>query len=150
MLGCYVAGTLRDALEKCDNYMMPEHRVRFYTAEICLALAHMHGLGLMYRDLKPENILLSSQGHIKLVDLGGVVDPKEKLLKNPATILFSSFFRAQAADHLHEEHKQDHRGSVRNSVHHQSTMRARSVIGTRGYVLTSTINPPLHLQYVIS
>lgn len=27
-------------------------RVQFYTAEIILALAHLHDLGLMYRDLK--------------------------------------------------------------------------------------------------
>ncbi len=27
-------------------------RVQFYTAEIILALVHLHDLGLMYRDLK--------------------------------------------------------------------------------------------------
>jgi serine/threonine protein kinase len=35
---------------------LPEDRVRFYAAEVVLALAYMHQLGLMYRDLKPNNV----------------------------------------------------------------------------------------------
>ncbi|KAF9330494.1 hypothetical protein BG006_006549 [Podila minutissima] len=47
-----------------------EARARFYTAELVLALEHLHSCNVVYRDLKPENILLSSQGHIVLVDFG--------------------------------------------------------------------------------
>ncbi|KAF9426476.1 hypothetical protein BGZ94_006463 [Podila epigama] len=47
-----------------------EARARFYTAELVLALEHLHSCNVIYRDLKPENILLSSQGHIVLVDFG--------------------------------------------------------------------------------
>ncbi|KAG0344196.1 hypothetical protein BG004_004645 [Podila humilis] len=47
-----------------------EARARFYTAELVLALEHLHACNVVYRDLKPENILLSSQGHIVLVDFG--------------------------------------------------------------------------------
>lgn len=50
---------------------MSEDRVRFYSAEILLALFHMHRLGMIYRDLKPANVILNHDGHIKLVDLGG-------------------------------------------------------------------------------
>jgi len=47
-----------------------ESRVKFYTAEISLALAHLHNLGIVYRDLKPENILLDCDGHIVITDFG--------------------------------------------------------------------------------
>eukprot|EP01116_Phalansterium_solitarium_P006319 TRINITY_DN18623_c0_g1_i1.p1 TRINITY_DN18623_c0_g1~~TRINITY_DN18623_c0_g1_i1.p1 ORF type:complete len:417 (-),score=86.55 TRINITY_DN18623_c0_g1_i1:265-1515(-) len=47
-----------------------EERVRFYTAEISSAIAHLHSLGIVYRDLKPENILLNMAGHIQITDFG--------------------------------------------------------------------------------
>jgi p90 ribosomal S6 kinase len=47
-----------------------ERDVRFYLAELTLALDHLHSLGIVYRDLKPENILLDSFGHINLCDFG--------------------------------------------------------------------------------
>ena len=45
-------------------------KVKFYTAEIILALQHLHNKNMIYRDLKPENILLGKDGHIKLTDFG--------------------------------------------------------------------------------
>uniref|UniRef100_A0A8C7ZG57 non-specific serine/threonine protein kinase n=1 Tax=Oryzias sinensis TaxID=183150 RepID=A0A8C7ZG57_9TELE len=50
--------------------MFTEEDVKFYLAELALALDHLHGLGIIYRDLKPENILLDEDGHIKLTDFG--------------------------------------------------------------------------------
>jgi serine/threonine protein kinase len=38
--------------------MFTEEDVKFYLAELALALNHLHSLGIIYRDLKPENLLL--------------------------------------------------------------------------------------------
>ncbi len=43
-------------------------QVRFYAAEVLLALEYLHTCGFIYRDLKPENILLHDSGHIMLTD----------------------------------------------------------------------------------
>ncbi|CAB1120572.1 unnamed protein product [Ectocarpus sp. CCAP 1310/34] len=48
----------------------PEGVVRFYAAELVLALKHLHDNNIIYRDIKPENILLDADGHIKLGDFG--------------------------------------------------------------------------------
>ncbi|CAG2056687.1 unnamed protein product, partial [Timema podura] len=50
--------------------MFTEEDVKFYLAELALALDHIHQLGIIYRDLKPENILLDADGHISLTDFG--------------------------------------------------------------------------------
>lgn len=34
--------------------MFTEEDVKFYLAELALALDHLHSLGIIYRDLKPE------------------------------------------------------------------------------------------------
>uniref|UniRef100_A0A452R0F5 Ribosomal protein S6 kinase n=1 Tax=Ursus americanus TaxID=9643 RepID=A0A452R0F5_URSAM len=46
-------GDLFSRLSK--EVMFTEEDVKFYLAELALALDHLHGLGIIYRDLKPEN-----------------------------------------------------------------------------------------------
>ncbi|CAE1142002.1 RPS6KA [Acanthosepion pharaonis] len=65
--------------------MFTEEDVKFYLAELALALDHLHGLGIVYRDLKPENILLDADGHIKLTDFGL---SKESLFDEKKTFSF--------------------------------------------------------------
>lgn len=47
-----------------------EKEVKFFAAEVILALEYLHEKGFIYRDLKPENILVTSDGHLKLTDFG--------------------------------------------------------------------------------
>ncbi len=47
-----------------------EEKVRFYGAQIALALQYLHDKGIVYRDLKPENILMDEQGYLRLADFG--------------------------------------------------------------------------------
>ncbi|XP_024085925.1 ribosomal protein S6 kinase 2 beta-like isoform X2 [Cimex lectularius] len=61
-------GDLFSRLSK--ELMFTEEDVKFYLAELALALNHLHSLGIIYRDLKPENILLDQDGHISLTDFG--------------------------------------------------------------------------------
>ncbi|XP_044756566.1 ribosomal protein S6 kinase 2 beta isoform X2 [Coccinella septempunctata] len=61
-------GDLFSRLNK--EVMFTEEDVKFYLAELALALHHLHTIGIIYRDLKPENILLDADGHIALTDFG--------------------------------------------------------------------------------
>jgi len=61
-------GELFFHLGRCGR--LRESLACFYSAEITLALSHLHSVGIMYRDLKPENILLDKEGHVKLADFG--------------------------------------------------------------------------------
>lgn len=67
-------GDLRFHIYKMGNRGLNQDRVRFYAAEVCCGLNHLHQNSIVYRDLKPENILLDDNGHIRISDLGLAVE----------------------------------------------------------------------------
>jgi len=48
----------------------PEDVTAFYSAEVTLALEHLHSSGVIHRDLKPENLLMDRDGHVVVTDFG--------------------------------------------------------------------------------
>lgn len=42
----------------------------FYSAEVTLALEHLHASGIIHRDLKPENLLMARDFHVVVTDFG--------------------------------------------------------------------------------
>lgn len=61
-------GDLNSLRKKQTEKMFSDDTIRFYAAELVLALEHLHGSGIVYRDLKPENVMIQENGHIMLID----------------------------------------------------------------------------------
>ncbi|XAR56357.1 Non-specific serine/threonine protein kinase [Bertholletia excelsa] len=61
-------GDLHSLLRRQPGNRLPVAPVRFFAAEVLVALEYLHALGVVYRDLKPENVLLRGDGHIMLSD----------------------------------------------------------------------------------
>ena len=49
---------------------LPEEVVKFYAAQIGLAIGYLHKKNIMHRDLKLENILIDDSGYLKIIDYG--------------------------------------------------------------------------------
>lgn len=44
--------------------------VKFFGAQIVLAIGELHRKGILHRDIKLENILVDESGYLKLIDYG--------------------------------------------------------------------------------
>ena len=53
-----------------ENGKLKAYQVKFYMAQLLLALRYLHISDVIYRDIKPENIVLDEQNYIRLVDFG--------------------------------------------------------------------------------
>lgn len=53
-----------------SNKRFDEEQVKFFAAQLVIALGYMHNNKVIHRDLKPENVLLREDGYIVLADFG--------------------------------------------------------------------------------
>lgn len=75
----YLDNNLLEVLEK-QPHGLPNTLIAKYIYQVLEGLAYMHSLNYVHRDIKPENILVSSEGSIKICDMGFA-----KLLSNEMT-----------------------------------------------------------------
>lgn len=63
---------LSDLSEMIHNIEMPlqEEQVKSYMVMLLKGMSYLHEQSIMHRDLKPANLLLSSEGCLKIADLG--------------------------------------------------------------------------------
>jgi serine/threonine-protein kinase len=65
----YVPGDTLEHLIARDG-PLDEMRALDYTCQICNAVDHAHGQGVLHRDLRPANVLVSEAGVLKVADFG--------------------------------------------------------------------------------
>lgn len=87
-------GDLHTLRQRQPGKHFPEQAVKFYVAEVLLAMEYLHMLGIIYRDLKPENVLVRDDGHIMLSDF----DLSLRCAVSPTLVKTSSM----QADPLHK------------------------------------------------
>jgi serine/threonine-protein kinase len=65
----YVPGrTLADHMKASGP--LPEHEALRIASQICAAVDHVHGSGIVHYDLKPANVMLCPDGSLRLIDFG--------------------------------------------------------------------------------
>ncbi len=65
----YVAGETLETIINREG-ALPLNRALDYTCQICNAVDHAHGQGVIHRDLRPANVMVSENGLIKVADFG--------------------------------------------------------------------------------
>lgn len=138
--------------KKQTEKMFSDDIIRFYAAELVLALEYLHGLSIVYRDLKPENVMIQENGHLMLVDFDLSTKLTKKAYENRSTIKSvpktepakkrrsPSFFKClnygiSPEDSVHPVEFVDN--SVRSKSN--SVSKSNSFVGTEEYVAPEMI-----------
>lgn len=130
-------GDLHSLLSKQPGHRLPIDAVRFYAAEVLLALEYLHAIGIVYRDLKPENILIREDGHIMLsdFDLCFKSDVKPKLESRTRSEPVS---RGRKRDCF--RHRQRREEIITEFVAEPTSAFSRSCVGTHEYLAPELVN----------
>ncbi|KAL3720133.1 hypothetical protein ACJRO7_005029 [Eucalyptus globulus] len=134
----YPGGELFMLLDRQPRKVLKEDAVRFYAAEVVVALEYLHCQGIIYRDLKPENVLLQNNGHISLTDfdLSCLTSCKPQLLI-PST------------DEKKKKKKKKKKKGPETPIFMAEPMRAsNSFVGTEEYIAPEIIKGAGHTSAV--
>ncbi|MCS7305769.1 MAG: protein kinase [Thermoguttaceae bacterium] len=85
-------GSLADWIRRSGRLPAPAVVGIFH--QVALALAAVHGAGLLHRDIKPSNILFTAQGVAKLSDLGLAALTEARLRAGPTGIGSTAYYLA--------------------------------------------------------
>ncbi|MBI4601518.1 MAG: protein kinase [Planctomycetes bacterium] len=101
---------LRDVLKTEER--LDVARALDVALQLCHALRHAHGRGIIHRDIKPENIMVTREGVVKLADLGlakRMAGESSAGITHAGSILGTPFYMApeQAKDFSKVDHRSD-------------------------------------------
>nr|AML77037.1 putative LOV domain-containing protein [Valeriana officinalis] len=128
-------GELFLLLDRQPTKVLKEDAVRFFAAEVVIALEYLHCQGIIYRDLKPENVLIQSNGHVALTDfdLSCLTSCKPQLL----------------IPEMNDKKKKNQKSQQTNPVFMAEPMRAsNSFVGTEEYIAPEIITGAGHTSAV--
>nr|AML78580.1 putative LOV domain-containing protein [Hakea drupacea] len=129
----FPGGELFLLLDRQPKKVLKEDAVRFYAAEVVVALEYLHCQGIIYRDLKPENVLLHSNGHVSLTDF----DLSCLTSCNPQLLIPNA------------QDKKKHQKGQQPPIFMAEPMRAsNSFVGTEEYIAPEIINGAGHTSAV--
>nr|AML76334.1 putative LOV domain-containing protein [Myodocarpus sp. BC-2016] len=127
-------GELFVLLDRQPTKALKEDAVRFFAAEVVVALEYLHCKGIIYRDLKPENVLIQNNGHVVLTDfdLSCLTSCKPQLLVPEKT-----------------DKKKKHQKGQQAPIFMAEPMRAsNSFVGTEEYIAPEIITGAGHTSAV--